>query len=233
VPFDGENRYTLLFGVTVAGTDLFLTINARWDAAASAVVLEPRVALLDFTSGGLFGKRYSVIVEFTLNDASAASVETPGPTATYGVVASGDSIPGVDGVNAIEESQAAFGVLEKRVDIRGYVLPAGLALAIAQGLVLANLTPRATREYELGWKGSTQVLFDDRGRLFGTLDGGQGLLVGRAYRDDFVSVSGGVTARFEETVPGSPGSIPVDALWLLNDDGSFWQNDDGSFSPPA
>ena len=174
-----------------------------------------------------------MIVEFTLDDASQGATETTGVTATFGVTADGDSIPGEGGVNAIAESQTAFGVLETRVDVRGYVLTATQALGIARGLVLANLSPRAIRDYELGWKGSTVALLDDRGRLFGTPGGGQGLLVGNSYQDDFIAVTGGKSIRVEETIEGADGFIPADASWLLVDSGDFWMNDDSTFSGPA
>jgi hypothetical protein len=233
VPFDGVNRTTLRWDLTYAGIDFFVSIQARWDAAANAVALTAKTARLDGVSGGLLPKRYSAIVEFTLNDASVAFVETTGVTATFGVTEDGDSLPGAGGVNAIAESQTAFGVLETRVDVRGYVLTETQARAMAEALVLANLSPRAVRSYDLTWIGSTVVRRDDVGRLLATPDGGQGLLVGHSYADDFPGASGGVSVRVEETVEGAPGFIPSDSVWLLNDDGSFWQNDDGSFSAPA
>ena len=177
--------------------------------------------------------QYDLVVEFTLNDSSVGFVETPGPTVSFGVPSEGHTIPGVGGVNAIAESQAAYGVLEERINVRGYTLTTLQALRMATGIVLANIGPRAIRDFDLGWKGSTIALFDDRGRLFGTPGGGEGLLVGVNYQDDFISVTGGKRVRIEETIEGAAGFVPTEAVWLLTDETDYWLNDDGSLSEPA
>ena len=97
----------------------------------------------------------------------------------------------------------------------------------------ANIVPRAIRSATLGWKGSTRVVFDDRGRLVEMPDGAKALIVGRSYSDDFITNSADVSIRVEELIPGSAGFIDTTTAWLLNDDVTIWQNEDGSFSEPA
>jgi hypothetical protein len=232
VPFDGVWRPTLLWEGSAGLFNFSLTINASWQKERNAVAFAIGSATLDRHTGS--NVYDSFVVEFTLNDESSGYAEGSGVTATFGTLAADEEeIPTGEGGNAVADSQTAFGVQEVRVDVRGYVLSAEQALAMAQGIVLANLTPRAIRSLDLGWRGSTVPLFDDRGRLFGTPNGGEGLLVGVQYDDDFISVTGGKRVRVEETLAGQPGSIPTTLVWLLNDDGSFWTNDDNSTSEVA
>jgi hypothetical protein len=234
IPFGGNFEPTLNWEGNAGLFNFVLQIDAKWDAQQGGVVfrLSPSSVLDRLTGSGIYD---SFVVEFTLNDESVGYAETSGVTVTFGTAeTSAESpIPGSDSSDAVLASQATFGVLEERVDVRGYVLNSEAALAMAQGIVLANLSPRAIRSLDLGWRGSTVALFDDRGRLFGTPDSGEGLLVGVEYTDDFISVTGGKRVRVEETVPSLPGFIPTDTEWLLNDDNSFWTNDDGTLSEPA
>jgi hypothetical protein len=231
VPFDGVTRDTFKLEVTAdTFINLRLIVTARWDAARSAIVLAARVAAMHHV-WQVQGAQYILIAEFTFDDSSRGVVETTGVTVTYD--ASTDAIPGAGGINAIQESVDAYGVLEERVDVRGYVLTSDQALGMARGIVLANLSPRAVRELDLGVRGSTVPHFDDRGRLVAFPVGGEGLLVGVAYQDDFVSRAWSKRVRIEETIVGAAGFIPTTNVWLLNEDNSFYQNDDGGFSPPA
>jgi hypothetical protein len=218
---------------TFSASAVNFTLRGRWDSSQNGVVL----TLADgakFEQDCFFPPCSTLIIELTLNDSSVGYAESSGVTVTFGTLAEEEGvIPNDSGGNAVEDSQTAFGVLESRVDVRGYVLSTEQALAMAQGIVLANLSPRAIRSLDLGWRGSTVALFDDRGRLFGTPDSGEGLLVGVEYTDDFISVTGGKRVRIEETVPSLPGFIPSDTEWLLNDDSTFWTSEDGSLSEPA
>jgi hypothetical protein len=233
IPLNGETvdafELSLLVTDGAFSSTLRTILSARWDAASGSVAIGPRVSAMTVTSQVL-GARYDLIAEFTLNDASRGVVEVPGPTVTYD--ASTEDVLGVDGVHPVQASQDAYGVLEERVDVRGYVLDSVSALNMARGLVLANLSPRAIRDVELTWRGSTAAVFDDRGRLFGLPDGAEGLLVGVQYQDDFTAVTASKRLRTEETVPYLPGFIPVASL-LLNDDASLWQNDDETLSNTA
>jgi hypothetical protein len=223
---NGAWRSTIKWEATIGLINFVLFLDARWNAPAQQV--EWRIGSgsgdLAFNAGP--ANRVRLVVEFTLDDLSEGFVDQAGPGVTYGV--EGQPLY----AESVSPSQAAYGVLEERLDVSGYYLDQEQALAIAQGYVLANITPRATREVELGWLGSTQVLFDDRGRRVELPDGQVGRLVGVSYSDDFVSVSGGKSVRIEVELPGEPGSLP-DGTLLLNDDGSFWQNDDGTTSEVA
>jgi hypothetical protein len=235
VPFDGVWRDTFRWDgpATAFETDAFLIMRARWNATAGGIELSFGPAKFETSCGLPVGCR-TYVVEFTLDDLSVGYAETGGVTVTFGTLEDDEaSIPAVDGGNAVEDSQTTYGVLEERIDVEGYLLDPEQALLMAQGYVLANLTPRAVRSLDLGWRGSTVALFDDRGRLFGTPDSGEGLLVGVEYTDDFISVTGGKRVRVEETIPGTAGFIPTDITWLVNNDSSLWQNDDGSNSEPA
>jgi hypothetical protein len=250
IPFTGDFAPTVQWNGTAGLYSFALQLDAKWDAAQNGIVfrLNPQSVLDRLTGSGIYT---SFVVEFTLNDESVGYVEQSGVNVTFGTLAGDeDVIPNGSDGNAVEDSQTTYGVQETRVDVRGYVLNAEQALLMAQGIVLANLTPRAIKEIDLGWKGSTKALFDDRGRLFGTPGSGRGLLVGVQYNDDFISVTGGKRVRVEETIvgasgflPGTPGFVPDDPIpppdppsyptYLLLDDGSFWENDDGSVSEPA
>jgi len=94
--------------------------------------------------------------------------------------------------------------------------------------VQQNITPRATRELTLGWKGSTKALFDRRGRLVGLPGSGEGFLTGVANRDDFNSRTGGKSARVEETVAGGVGAVDSTTEYLLADDGTYVLDDSGA-----
>jgi hypothetical protein len=233
VPFDGLQRPTLLWEGSAGLFNFSLQLDAFWDIIENGVTFVIASAQLDrFTGSGIFD---SFVVELTLNDESTGFVETTGPNVTFGTstTSASNPIPSAGGGEAVENSQATFGVLEERINVEGYVLDAGQALLMGQGLVLANLTPRAIRTIDLGWRGSTVALFDDRGRLFGMPDGKEGLLVGVEYQDDFIGVTGGKRVRVEELTSGIAGSVPTDSEWLLNDDGSFWTNEDGTNSEVA
>jgi hypothetical protein len=69
--------------------------------------------------------------------------------------------------------------------------------------------------------------------LFGTPYGGEGLLTGLAYADDFVNASFSKRARVLETIAGAAGAISTDIVWLLNEDQTFWLNDDSTQSEVA
>jgi hypothetical protein len=228
VPFDGVTRDTLRLDLVADGIPFNLLISARWDSAQSAIALTARTAAMFFVSTDA---EYVLIAEFAFDDSSRGAVVVSGPNVTYD--ASSNSIPGAGGTNAIQESVDAYGELEERIDVRGYTLTGDQAFSMARGIVIANLSPRAIRELDLSARGSTIARFDDRGRLFGLPDGGEGLLVGVQYQDDFVSRSWSKRVRVEETIAGAAGFIPPDGEWLLNDDESFWQNEDESFSEPA
>jgi hypothetical protein len=225
VPTDGVWRRTLDWSTTIGLITFRLYLDARWNAATQTV--EWRVGSGSGDLAFNIVERIRLVVEFTLDDLSVGFTEQAGVNVTYGV--EGDALFDT----SVTESQAAYGVLEERLDVRGYYLNANQARAIAQGYVLANITPRATREVELGWLGSTQVLFDARGRTIELPNGDVGRIVGVSYSDDFVSVSGGKRVRVEVELLGEPGAIDSTATWLLNDDGSFWQNDDGTTSEVA
>lgn len=223
VPLDGAEVLAFQWLLTVSGTTLQVNSRMRWDAATQSV----RVRLTgSFLTATISGAPHDMIVEFALNDESTAYVETPGATVSFGVVDNGDTVPTPGGGNAVADSQAAFGVVEETIDVRGYVLSPDQALGVAESFVLANLSPRATRDVTLGWLGSTQVLFDHRGRRVLLPDGGVGRITGVTYADDFVSVTGGKGARVEVEIDGAPGQVGTDAVLLLNHDGSFWQNHD-------
>ena len=232
IPFDGAWRSTLFWGVNVGIETAQVTVQCRWSAARQGVEFRLADPTTLETSQALVPGCFWM-VEFTLNDGSVGFVEREAPSVTFGIVAEGDSLPTTGGGNAILDSQNTFGVREEIIDVRGYALTVEQSRRIAEGYVLANITPRAVRELGLGWKGSTRVVFDDRGRLVGLPDGGEGLIVGRSYSDDFIAVAGDISLRVEETIPGSAGFIDTTTQYLLNDDGTFWQNDDGSFSEPA
>jgi hypothetical protein len=202
-------------------------LEMRWDA--SDQVIRVRWA------GGWLERGTGVAqVEFTLNGASDAYVRTGRVTATFGVVDEGHAIPAEDGGNALTQSQDVFGVREARIEIEGYgSLTAVTLLDIAQGFVLQNITPRATREIGLGEKGVTAVTFDHRGRLASTPHGGEGVIIGVEYTDDFLTLTKSKTVRVEETLEGQPGTIDTTTAFLLNDDHTYWQNDDDSLSEPA
>lgn len=214
--------------IRVASTDFDVTIRGRWDADAQTV----RLSLgspMRLESGGV-----SWVVEFTLNDSSTAFAEGGHLTATFGNTAEGDALPAVGGGNAITDSQAVYGVLEATVDARVYGnLTQDELYAIAKGIVQQNISPRATRDLVLGWKGSTKALFDRRGRLVALPNGGEGHLTGVRYSDDFASRTGGKVVRVEETVTGAAGVVDTGTAYLMNDDATYWQNEDGLPSEEA
>src|SRR5690606_12401054 len=109
IPYDGAwvDAFRLTF-------DLYsLTVRARWreDARGIELSLGPAV----FGANGWAGC-WTAIVEVTLNDGSVAYAEAGSESATFGVVETGDSLPGTGG-NAVAESQAAFGILERTVNV--------------------------------------------------------------------------------------------------------------------
>jgi hypothetical protein len=231
IPFTASGWTTV---GTFSASAVNFTLLGRWRDEQQAIELT-LASGAKFEQDCFIAPCSTLIAEITLNDSSVGYTETSGVSVTFGTTETSEEnpIPGADGTDAVTASQTTYGVLETRVDVDGYVLDAGQALGMAQGIVLGNLTPRAIRSLDLGWRGSTVALFDDRGRLFGTPDSGEGLLVGVEYTDDFISVTGGKRVGIEETVPSLPGFIPTDVTWLQNEDGSLWTNEDGSLSEPA
>ena len=233
VPFDGSEVLAFQWRVTVSGHELQVNARMRWDASSQTVRIRLTGAFLSFNSTpNIFvpAITYDAIVEFTLNDESTAYVDSPGPTVTYGVVEDGHVIPTPGGGNAIADSQAAFGVVEARIDVRGYVLSADQMLGVLESHVLANLSPRATRDIRLGVLGSTQLLFDHRGRRVLLPDDSIGRITGVSYADDFVAETWGKAARVEVEIEGAPGQVGTDGVLLQNHDGSWWQNHDSTTS---
>lgn len=208
--------------------------NARWNATTQAVEIQ-------WAGGGLevntfFGAASlrAAQMSITVNGVARAWAEGATISATFGVVDDGDFVPGPDGTNALTASVTAYGVVEERFTIEGYgALSVTQLERIVEAYVIENLTPRATREMALTWKGAVGVEFDDRGRLVGFPGDGEGFLTARQYADDFLADAGGVVVKIEETVPASPGTIDLEAVYLLNESGSFWLNEDGTTSPPA
>jgi hypothetical protein len=235
VPLDGSTvlAFTVWRSVGDTSNSYYGRWNARWNATTQAVEVQ-------WAGGGLEVNTISVgtlrvaQMSITINGVARAWAEGATISATFGVVADGDFVPGPDGTNALAASVTQYGVVEERFTIEGY---GNLALEslerIVEAHVIENLTPRATRELALTWKGAVGLEFDDRGRLVGFPTDGEGFLIGRRYADDFLADAGGVTVSIEETVPGAPGTIDLEAEYLLNESGSFWLNEDGSTSPPA
>ena len=220
-------------GSSYSGNSWWTRWSARWNSSRNAIQLRWDGGQLEVNTWlGDASKRVGQF-EMTLNGVSTAWAEGASISATFGVVGE-DVLPSASGGDAIAESVENFGLVEETINIEGYGDLDVLTLRdIATGYVLENISPKSVREIVLGWKGSTRVLFDHRGRRAATPFGGQGLIVGVDYRDEFQSPSGGKTARLEEIIPGAPGSVDVENPWLLNDDGSYWTNDDGSLSQPA
>lgn len=235
IPFTGETVLAFQFDRTIGGEPVNLDVRARWDAARGGVVFSfgPRFNLETDRTTGTNG----VIIEFTLNDASVGYVETPTTTGEFGFIddpsnptSDDDSLPSGTGGNAVAESQLAFGVQEASIDIRGYALSGAQLTEIARAYVLQNIVPRVTREVELSVAGSTLVTFDDLGRLVELPNGDRGFVTGVTYADDFTARSWRKTLTVEVRDFGAPGAVDPVTNWLLNDDLTFWQNDDGSFS---
>ena len=219
IPLDGST----VIAIQVEQPAFDVTITGRWDAANQRV----RLGLsspMRLESGGIAWN-----IEFTLNDESDAMASGASLSSTFGIVADGDTLPASDGGNAIVDSQDLYGVLEATVDARVYGgLTSEQLSQIAKGFVQQNITPRATRELTLGWKGSTKALFDRRGRLVGLPGSGEGFLTGVANRDDFNSRTGGKSARVEETVAGGVGAVDSTTEYLLADDGTYVLDDSGA-----
>jgi hypothetical protein len=225
VPTDGEWRRTIGWATTVGLVTFRLFLDARWNASAQTVELRVGAGSGDLSWNGGVGERLRLVVEFTLDDASTALAVSEGATVTFGVT--GDELPN----DSLTGSQTEFGVREETLRVEGYLLNPTDALAVAQGFVLARIEPRALRDVELGWLGSTQLRFDHRGREVMLPNESVGRIAGVSYADDFVSVTGGKSFRFEERIEGAVGDLT--GLWLLNDDPTFWQSDDGDISEVA
>lgn len=236
VPLDGST--VLAFGVRrgagYTGNSYYGRWNARYNGSTQAVEIQWAGGGLEVnTFLGAATARYAQM-SVTINGVSRAWAEGATISSTFGVVDDGDFVPGPSGTNALSDSVTAYGVLEERFEVRGYgALSAGAIARISEAYVIQNLTPRATREIALTWKGAVGLEFDDRGRLVGIPDDGEGFLVGRRYADDFIATAGAVTATVEETVPGSPGTIDLATVYLLGEDGGIWMNENGTASTPA
>lgn len=235
VPLDGSTVLAFTVWRVVGDTSnaYYGRWNARWNAAENAVQIQWAGGGLEvntFSSGTLRAAQMSI----TINGVARAWAEGATISATFGIVDEGDFVPGPDGTNALAASVTAYGVIEERFTIEGYgALAISQLERIVEAFVIENLTPRATRELALTWKGAVGLEFDDRGRLVGFPGDGEGFLTGRQFGDDFLANAGGVTVKIEETVPASPGTIDFEAIYLLAEDGGFWINEDASASPPA
>jgi len=154
VPFDGVWRDTFRWDgpATAFETDAFLIMRARWNATAGGVELGFGAAKFETSCGLPVGCR-TYVVEFTLDDLSVGYAETGGVTVTFGTLDGDETeIPNAAGTgNAVEDSQTAFGVLEERISVEGYLLDPEQALLMAQGYVLAAVAcsarPTAARAY--------------------------------------------------------------------------------------
>lgn len=202
IPFDGVWRNTFRWD---EGSQ-YVVMAARWNASRGGVELGIYSAFLE--SGCITGCK-GWVVEFTLNDSSVGYAEGLRRTATFGIVDNGDTLPSSTG-NAVEESQTAYGVLEKTVNVRGYDLDAATLAEAAQSFVIENITPRVTRDLDVSTWG-VGVTFDAIGRLIELPSGEQGVLTSVEYADDFTARSMRRTARVQIKNDTGTGAIDEDA----------------------
>lgn len=229
IPFDGQWRTTFQFQETAEfGTrPIRITVACRWNPTLHGVEFRFRDPI-SLQSACSLGTCRGWVVEFTLNDSSVAYAPGSINTGTYGVIdpldpENSDSLPGEGGVNAIEVSQAAFGILEANVRIRGYVLRPDVLAQIAQAHVLETITPSVTRELEISIFSGLRVQFDHIGRLTELPNGDEGYVTGVTYGDDFEVDRLGKTARVQVRDYAAPGAIDNSTGFLTLLNGSFWQ----------
>lgn len=210
---DGAGSITMLtFSVPFSGVwvdafrltfDIYhLVIRARWSGAGIELGFGDAKMEGNCTAGC-----WSAIVEVTLNDSSVGYAEAGTTTVEFGNV--GDSLPSADGGNAVADSQAAFGLREAVVNVRGYALDAATLTAAARGFVLHNITPKITREVELSL-GAQGVVFDAVGRMIELPNGERGVLTGLSYSDEFTTGSWSRSARVQVRDVLAPGALPDD-----------------------
>lgn len=205
IPFDGTWRDAWRVTIPITfGPDIRLTIRARWNEQAGGIELA--FGENNQMESGCFDGCEGWVIEFTLNDNSVAYAELGETTGQFGFV--GDSLPTEAGGDAVMESQAAYGVREKRVTIRGYALDASLLTEAARGFVLHNITPRVTREVELSL-GAQGVTFDTIGRLVELPSGERGVLNGLTYSDEFTNGAWSKVARVQLRDMTAAGAIPT------------------------
>ncbi len=228
IPFDGHWRTTFRFQETAtSGEAIRITVDCRWNAILEGVEFRFRQPL-NLHSTCFLGTCRGWVVEFTLNDSSVAYAPGSINTGTYGVIdtldpENSDVLPGEGGVNAIEVSQAAFGILEANVRIRGYVLRPDILAQIAQAHVVENITPKVTRELEISIFSGLRVQFDHIGRLTELPNTDVGHLTGVTYRDDFEADQLAKTTRVEVRDYAAPGAIDTTTVFLTLLNGSYWQ----------
>lgn len=228
IPFTGG--WVTAFKATataVSGESITCTMRARWNEAARGIEWQLG-SPMSLESSCFMGCR-GWVFEFTLNDDSIAYDEATPISATFGITDHGDTLPTEGGGNAIADSQAAYGVRERTIAVRGYALDLTTLAAAARGYVLHNITPRVTRELELSL-GAQGVVFDTIGHLVELPSGERGIFNGRTYSDEFSGTGRwGVSARVQLRDMTAPGAISTDpfANMLTSTDGTLLTDTSG------
>lgn len=216
IPFDGVWRDTIQWS-RLGGSGI---IQCRWNADRQGV--EFRLGAWDLEANCFFAPCDGFVVEFTLNDYSVGYAQRLQRTGTFGVTENGDTIPSPTNTNAIEDSQTEFGVLERTVNVTGYSFTASQLAEMARGFVLANITPKVTREVEVSALTGFRVLFDDIGRLVQLPNGDSGLLTGVEYNDDFTSRTVSKIARVQVNNLSTSGALDTATGFHINELGAYW-----------
>lgn len=236
IPWSGEHRR---FRVRRPGEpNLFIEGVALWTGSGVQWGMDPGASYTRHRTPT--GWVFWIVAEFFLNDATGAITQT-GTTITgeFGVPDAGDFVPGEEGSNAIEDSQARYGIRETNLHIHGFDIQDPLVLTdIARGIVLRGLTPRVIRSAQLTVLGSTQARNEHVGRLVQLPNLEQGALVGRQYSDEFTPPGGfGAAVQVEVLDPTGAGAIHPDAeLFFAHPDGLGWfthPDDEGPFTHPT
>lgn len=222
IPWDGSTRR---LRVRRPGEpNMWLEATARWVGNGVQFNLDPAASSLRYV--GFNAWVYWTLAEFYLNDATGAVAETGTQiTGEFGVLEAGDFVPGAEGSNAIEGSQARYGIREQTLHIRGYDIQDALVLKdIARGIVLRGLTPRVIRTANLTVLGSTQARNEHVGRLAALPNAEEGAMVGRQYTDNFTPPGAFAAAvQVEVLDPTGAGAIrPDDLLYFTHPDGLGW-----------